>query len=179
LRDTTDEMVQASLQVVWDAVETQLKEVAQAIKKHMPGQSEMRANVELLTTIVGIGMVTTSKLLAEFEEIEHHVSAKAAAADAGLTPRQFQSGTSVRRRSRLSKQGKAGIRKALFLPAVTAIRHCPSMKAYAERLTVRGKSRMVVIGAVMRKLVHIIYGVLKHRTPYDPTKVLGPTPTST
>lgn len=177
LRDTTDEVVRTSLHVVLEAVKTQLKEVDEAIKKHLAAQSEMRENVKLLTSIVGIGMVTAAKLLAEFEDIEHYASAKAAAADAGLTPSHFQSGTSVRRRSRLSKQGKAGIRKALFLPAVTAIRWCPSCKAYAERLTARGKPRMVVIGAMMRKLVHIIYGVLKHRTPYDPTKVFGPTST--
>ena len=179
LRDTTDEVVRRSLHVVLEAVETQLKEVGEAIKKHLAAQSDLAEKLQLLTSIVGIGMVTAAKLLAEFEDIEHYASAKAAAADAGLTPSHFESGTSVRRRSRLSKQGKAGIRKALFLPAMTAMRHCPSCKAYAERLTARGKPRMVVIGAVMRKLVHIIYGVLKHRTPYDPTKVLGPTPTST
>ena len=59
------------------------------------------------------------------------------------------------------------------------MRYCPACKAYAERLAARGKAKKVIIGAVMRKLVHIIYGVLKHRTPYDPTKVLGHTSTAT
>ena len=85
----------------------------------------------------------------------------------------------MRRRPRLAKLGKAGIRSALYWPAITAIRYCPSCKAYAERLAARGKPKKVIIGAVMRKLVHIIYGVLKHRTPYDPAKVLGHTATST
>ena len=59
------------------------------------------------------------------------------------------------------------------------MRFCPAFKAYAKRLAARGKPKKVVIGAVMRKLVHICYGVLKHQTPYDPAKVLGHTATST
>jgi transposase len=179
LRDTTDKVVQASLQMVVDIIEQQLKAVGEASKKHVAVQSDLATKLQLLTSIVGIGGVTAAKMLAELSDIEQYESAKAVAADAGLTPSHFESGTSVRRRSRLSKMGKAGIRKALFLPALTAMRRCPSMKAYAERLAARGKPAKVVIGAVMRKLLHIIYGVLKHRTPYDPSKVLGPTATST
>ena len=111
--------------------------------------------------------------------MEQYESAKAAAADAGLTPSEYASGTSVRRKARLSKLGKAGIRAALYWPAITAMRRCAACKVYGERLAARGKPKKVVIGAMMRKLVHIIYGVLKHRTPYDPSKVLGRTAPST
>jgi transposase len=52
--------------------------------------------------------------------------------------------------------------------------HCAVMKQFAARLAARGKAKGVSIGAVMRKLLDIADGVLKHRTPYDPTKVLGP-----
>ncbi len=179
LRDTTDSLVRASLQVVLDALARQLEAVERAIKEHVQAHAALRANLELLTSIVGIGVVTAVKLLAEFADLEQYESAKAAAADAGLTPSQFESGTSVRRKPRLSKLGKAGIRGALYWPAITAMRYCPACKAYAERLAARGKPKKVVIGAVMRKLVHIIYGVLKHRTPYDPSKVLGRTAPST
>ena len=179
LRDTTDTLVRASLQAVVDIIVSQLEAVERAIKEHLAAHSELRTNLQLLTSIVGIGMITAAKLLAEFGDIESYESAKAAAADAGLTPSTFESGTSVRRRPRLSKLGKVGIRAALSWPAITAMRRCPGCKAYAERLAARGKAKKVVIGAVMRKLVHIIYGVLKHRTPYDPAKVFGRTATST
>jgi transposase len=179
LRDTTDTLVVASLQTVLETIGSQLKAVEQAIKEHLAAHAELRTNLELLTSIVGIGMITAAKLLAEFGDIEQYESAKAAAADAGLTPSTFESGTSVRRRPRMSKLGKAGIRGALYWPALTAMRRCPSVKAYAERLAARGKAKKVVICAVMRKLVHIIYGVLKHRAPYDPSKVFGRTATST
>lgn len=179
LRDTTDSVVKASLEAVVDVVAKQLEAVERAIKEHLAADSELRENLQLLTSIVGIGMITAAKLLAEFGAIEQYESAKAAAADVGVTPSHFESGTSVRRRPRMSKMGKVGLRAALYWPTITAMRRCPGCKAYAERLAARGKAKKVVIGAVMRKLVHIIYGVLKHRTPYDPVKVFGHTATST
>jgi transposase len=179
LRDTTDALVRASLQAVLDTIAAQLEAVDRTIKEHVAAHAELAANLGLLTTIVGIGVVTAAKVLGEFADLGEYETAKAAAADAGLTPSHFESGTSVRRRPRLSKVGKAGIRAALYWPAITAMRRCPACKAYAERLAARGKPKKVIIGAVMRKLVHIIYGVLKHRTPYDPAKVLGPTAATT
>ena len=179
LRDTTDPLVLSSLQAVLDAIAKQLEAVERLIKEHLAAQAELRTNLEVLTAIVGIGAITAAKLLSEFGDIEQYASAKAAAADAGLTPSQFESGTSVRRRPRLSKLGKAGIRAALYWPAITAMTRCPAFKAFAERLAARGKPKKVIICAVMRKLVHIIYGVLKHRTPYDPAKVLGRTGATT
>lgn len=179
LRDTTDTLVAESLQAVLDTIAKQLETVERNIKQHLAAHAELHANFQLLTAIVGIGAVTAAKLLAEFADLEQYESARAAAADAGLTPSQFESGTSVRRRPTLSKIGKAGIRSALYWPAITAMRCCPAFKAFAARLAARGKPKKVIIVAVMRKLVHIVYGVLKHRTPYDPAKVLGHTVPST
>jgi transposase len=175
LRDTTDTLVRESLQALLDTIAKQLEAVERSIKEHLAAHAELRTNLHLLTAIVGIGVVTAAKLLAEFADIEQYESAKAAAADAGLTPSHFESGTTVRKRARLSKIGKAGIRAALYWPAITAMRRCEAFKAFAARLAARGKPKKVIIVAVMRKLVHIVYGVLKHRTPYDPAKVLGRT----
>src|SRR6266498_2425266 len=168
LRDTTDALVRQSLQTVLDAVESQIAAVEQQITAHLAAHAELRTNLQLLTAIVGIGAVTAAKLLAEFAAIDRYESAKAAAADTGVTPSHYESGTSVRRRARMSKMGNANLRAALYWPAITAMRRCPAFKAFAERLAARGKPKKVIIGAVMRKLVHIIYGVLKHQTPYDP-----------
>jgi transposase len=173
LRDTSDPLVRASLEGLLASIAEQLKLVERAIKEHLAAHEELRSNLKLLTTIVGIATITAAKLLAEYGELEQYETAKAAAADAGLTPSHFQSGTSVRRRSKLSKMGKAEVRAALYWPAITAMNYCPAFKAFAERLAARGKAKKVIIGAVMRKLVHVAYGVLKHRTPYDPAKVFG------
>jgi transposase len=179
LRDTNDSLVRRSLEQLLKVIASQLDEVEQLIKQQVAADAAMKANLALLTTVVGIGVLTASKLLAEYGALGDYDSAKAAAADAGLSPAQYQSGTSVRRRTRLSKQGKAGVRAALYLPALSAMRHCPGFKAFAERLAARGKPKKVIIGAVMRKLVHIAYGVLKHQTPYDPAKVCGHLASST
>jgi transposase len=179
LRDTTDALVRASLQLVLDVVETQVAAVDRQIKAHQAAHAELRANVQLLSAIVGISTVTATKVLGEVAAMEQYESAKAAAADVGVTPSHFESGTSVRRRPRMSKVGNASLRAALYWPAITAMTHCPAFKAFAARLAAKGKPKKVIIGAVMRKLVHVIYGVLKHKTPYDPAKVLGPTTAAT
>lgn len=173
LRDATDSLVRQSLEAVLKVVASQLDAVDQLIHAQVAADAAMKANLALLTSIVGIGALTASKLLGEYGTLGAYASAKAAAADAGLSPAQYQSGTSVRRRTRLSKQGKAGVRAALYLPAMCAMRHCPGFKAFADGLAARGKPKKVILGAVMRKLVHVAYGVLKHQTPYDPSKVCG------
>jgi transposase len=173
LRDTTDAVVRKSLEVVLETIAAQLAALEQTIQQHIAANAALKANLELLTTIVGIGALTATKLLSEFGELSGYETAKSAAADAGLTPAHFESGETVRRRSQMSKMGKVGIRAALYWPAISAMRYCPAMRAFAERLSARGKAKKVVIGAVMRKLVHIAYGVLKHQIPYDPAKVSG------
>jgi transposase len=179
LRDTTDELVRASLESMLVMLAGQLEIVQEHITQQLRQQESFQTNLALLTSIVGIGAITAAKLLSEFTDLEDYESAKAAAADAGLTPSHYESGTSVRRRSKLSKMGKVGIRAALYWPAITAMRCSPALKAFAKRLAARGKPKMVIICAVMRKLVHICYGVLKHQTPYDPEKAFGhSTPTT-
>lgn len=171
LLDASDTLVRASLSKLLTAIGDELAALESSITEHLAACGELQANVTLLTTVVGIGVVTATKLLGECGDVGQYASAKAAAADVGLTPSYFESGTSVRRRPKMSKQGKAGIRAALYWPAITAMRHCPAIKAFADTLAKRGKPKKVIIGAVMRKLMHICYGVLKNRTPYDPSKV--------
>lgn len=170
LRDCRDELVRRSLEKLLKAIGEELATVEQEIERELSAQSQSKSNLALLDSIVGIGLLTAAKLPAEMPNLGEYESAKAAAADVGLSPSAYQSGTSVRRRSRMSKVGKANVRAARYWPAITAKQHCPAMRAFAERLAARGKPKMVIIGAVMRKLMHICYGVLKHQTPYDPAK---------
>ena len=81
---------------------------------------------------------------------------------------QKQSGRSVRGRTALSKTGNSRLRKALYFPAITALKWNPLIREMGQRLLARGKSKMCVVGAAMRKLLHLIYGVLKHQKPFDP-----------
>ncbi len=128
----------------------------------------LAADGELLESVKGVGRPTATTVLAELPPVGHLGSAESAAAYCGLAPSEFQSGKSVRKHTRLSKAGNARLRKALDLPTLSAIRFNPVLKAFFGRLVAAGKPRMQAVGACMRKLLMICYGVLKNRTPFDP-----------
>jgi transposase len=87
---------------------------------------------------------------------------------AGLDTRHHESGTSVNGKPRLSKQGHSSIRRALYMPAVTVMSRTQWGKAFSQRLLAAGKPKRLILGALMRKIVAIAYGVLKSGTPFNP-----------
>jgi transposase len=127
----------------------------------------LAADRDLLESIPGVGRQTATTILAELPAVGRLPAAESAAAYCGLAPREFRSGTSVRRKTRLSKAGNARLRKALFLPTQTAVRFNPLLRGFFARLVAAGKPKMQAVGACMRKLVMICYGVLKNRAPFD------------
>lgn len=133
----------------------------------------LAADRGLLESIPGVGRQTATVILAELPAVGRLPSAQSAAAYCGLAPREFASGSSVRKKTRLSKAGNPRLRKALFLPTQTAVRFNPLLRGFFERLVAAGKPRMQAIGACMRKLVMIAYGVLKNRAPFDPAWTSG------
>lgn len=163
-----DLLVMQSLEKVIEMLDREIEDLRKLIREHIDGNPSLRADRELLLTIPGIGEATVNWLLSEVQ-MKQYRSARQLAAHAGLTPRREESGTSVRGRSRLSKNGNARLRKALYMPAVVARRHNPVVKTFCDRLSQRGKRPMEVIGAAMRKLLHIAYGVLKSGKVFDPS----------
>jgi transposase len=129
---------------------------------------ELAADLALLESVKGVGRQTAATVLAELPPVAHLPGAQSAAAYCGLAPSEFTSGKTVRKHTRLSKAGNARLRAALYLPTLTAIRFNPVLEAFYERLLKAGKPRMQAVGACMRKLVMICFGVLKNRTPFDP-----------
>lgn len=164
----TNEMVKASVEDHLAYLDQQIRQTEALIRTHIDNHPTLKQQSDLLDSIPGIGEATAATLLAEITDITHYESARQVAAYAGLVPRERQSGSSVRRRTRLSKIGNARLRKALYFPAITALRCSPFFKAWAEGLRQRGKCKMSVIGAAMRKLIHLAYGVLKTGRPFDP-----------
>ena len=128
----------------------------------------LAADLALLESVRGIGRQTATTVLAELPPVDLLPAAESAAAYAGLAPAEFQSGKSVKKYTRLSKAGNVRLRTALYLPTLTAIRFNPVLKAFYARLVEAGKPKMQAVGACMRKLVMICYGVLKNRKPFDP-----------
>lgn len=162
------EAVRESVEELMAHLCEQIKRTEALIRDHIDSHPGLRRRRELLDSIPGVGEATAAALLAEVPDIKQYGSARQVAAFAGLVPRERQSGSSIRGRVRLSKIGNARLRKALYFPAVTALRCSPFFQAWAEGLRQRGKSKMAVIGAAMRKLIHLAYGVLKTGKPFDP-----------
>jgi transposase len=147
-------------------LDKQIKEIEKHISNHIKEHKDLNDKSTLLDSIPGIGEKTIGVILA-FLVIENFDSAKQVAAFVGLNPKPRQSGSSVRGVGRISKTGNADLRKAFYMPAVVSIRFNPIIKDFAERLSKTGKAKMVVVIATMRKLIHIIYGVLKNNTPFN------------
>lgn len=160
--------VRTSLKKMIRVLEREVQHLQQQIKAHIEKHPGLKADKELLLSIPGIGETTAHELLGEMPDVRQFASSQAMAAYAGLCPREHSSGTSVRKRSRLSKTGNAHLRKALYFPAVSAMRCNPLVRAHYERLRENGKGKMVALGAAMRKLLMICCGVLKSQQKFDP-----------
>jgi transposase len=137
------------------------------IEEHIEESPDLNDQCSLLDTIPGVGLQTAAIVVSELRSPDRFESARQVAAYAGLVPSHYQSGTSVRGTPRMSKVGNARLRSAMYFPAMTALRCNSAIKAFGDRLRERGKEEMVVIGAAMRKLLHICYGVLKSGRPFD------------
>ena len=159
--------VRASIQHVIDLLEAEMASLRARIQDHFTQHPGLRSQRDLLISIPGIGETTAAVLLAELGPIARFKCASACAAFIGLVPRERLSGTSVRRKPVLSKLGASPLRKALYFPALTAMRYNPILRAHRDRLLARGKHRMVIVGAMMRKLVYLAYGVLKTGQPFE------------
>jgi transposase len=163
----TSPLVRTSLEAMRAALDAQLAAIEQAIAKQVKTEPELKRQHALLDSIPGIGPTTAAALLGEID-FGIYPSARQVAAQAGLTPRQRQSGTSVHGKPRISKQGSSQLRRILYFPAIVAMRHNPIIRAFAQRLLDRGKPKMAVVCAAMRKLLHLCYGVLKTGRAFDP-----------
>jgi transposase len=168
---TSAEQVRDSLTEHIAFLDEEIKRTTALIRQHIDQHPTLREQRQLLVTIPGIGETTAAKLLAEMLDVKLYKSARQLAAFAGLVPRLHESGSSIKRKARLSKIGAPRLRKALYFPAIAAIKYNPSIKALSVRLKERGLCPMQIIGAAMRKLVHLAYGVLKSGKPFDPTLV--------
>jgi transposase len=159
--------VRASLETVIATLTAEIKAVQRQIHGHVDQHPGLRDQRDLLVSIPGIGEATAAVLIAGLFD-KRYSSARQAAAFAGVVPRVCESGT-LKARGRLVKIGPGRLRKALYFPALTGLRFNPTLRALQARLRAAGKPSMVIIGAAMRKLIHLAFGVLKSGRAYDST----------
>ena len=161
-------VVLESLQDSLGFLDEQISKLERRIGGHIDRHPDLKEEFDLLTSITGIGDKTAIKLLAELPDVHRFDSVGQVVAYAGLSPQQHRSGSSVHKKSRLTNIGKQTLKTAMYFPALSAIRFNPIVKALAKRLEGRGKDKMVIVGAAMRKLLQLVYGVLKSGMPFDP-----------
>lgn len=175
LQSTTDSA--SASRVVVNDIEVNLRHLSRRIDeltrqavKLVNGSPRLRQAYGHLTSVRGIARKSAVLLLGELATLPKGMSVRQWVAHAGLDPKRHESGTSVRAPERISKIGNARIRRALYMPAHSAIRHEPRVGAFYEKLLRKGKPKMVAVVAVMRKLLHAIYGMLKHGQDFDGEK---------
>lgn len=155
-----------ALHLQW--LDKEIERVIQAIHDHIHVDPDLRNKQRLLDSVPGLGERTIAVLLAFYANPQRFDNARQAAAFAGLDPRQHESGSSVKGKPRMSKVGHGFLRKALYMPAMATLYHTAWGKNFRCRLAAAGKPPMLIIGAMMRKLVHIAFGVLKSGKTFDP-----------
>lgn len=166
-RASAQERLAQAVQRHIDWLDAQIAQLERDIHDHIDRHPELRDHARLIGSIPGIGPTTAAKVLAYLGDVRRFACAKALAAFIGVTPRQRVSGSSVRGRTVISRAGHAALRHALYMPGLVALRHNPAVRAFGERLRANGLAPKAVVGAAMRKLAHLIYGVVTSGKPFD------------
>lgn len=142
-----------------------IKDLEKAIEDLFEENQELNKQRELITSIPGIGNITAYQILGIIPDINMFGHAKQFAAFIGVSPRQNQSGKFVGSTT-ISKIGNARLRKAFYMASLTAKRFNPNLRGFVSRLEKKGKAPKSILCAVMRKLAHLVYSVLKNKRSF-------------
>jgi len=158
--------VVASIKLMIEQLNNEVTKIRKEIDEHIDQNPTLKKDRELLKTIPSVGDVLSREMLAILRSRQFE-RASQAAAFVGVVPKQWESGK-MKGRTTLCKNGSGRLRAVLYMAAIVAIRHNPDIKKQYERLLKAGKTKMQALGAAMRKLVQICFGVLKHQCEYRP-----------
>lgn len=165
---STDPVVNSSIESVIAFLNAEIEQIAKQIKDHIDGHLNLKRKRDLLKTIPGVGDVAAEAVLSEFNGFENFKKVEQVVAYMGLSPKEKTSGSSVKGKSQICKTGNARLRKALYMPALVASQRNPAVNALYRRLKEKSKNGMIIACACMKKLVHIMFGVVKNGAPFDP-----------
>lgn len=160
-----------SIDTILGALNKEAERLESDIDRHIDQNPGLKNDRALLKSIQGIGTVLSRDLLALIHG-KSFSSARQCAAYSGLVPVHWESGSSVRGRPRMSKTGQPKLRAKLYMAAMSATKYNPDVKALYDRLVAKGKARKSALGAAMRKLLQIAFGVLKTQTMYQQQQAL-------
>jgi len=165
--ETAEVTVMDSINSVLATLETELEATRKAIREHINNDPELKRRRDLLITIPGIADASIAHLLVVLSEHHGFISAKQVVAFAGLAPALRQSGQ-WSGKTHIAKSGDSALRKALYMPALSAWQHNPAIREFCKRLKANGKNGKAVVCAAMRRLIHLSFAILKSGKPFDP-----------
>jgi transposase len=158
-------IISKSIRRMLDALRDEIADIDTAIAQLIQDNDDWRAKAELLQSTPGVGKVTTTTLVAELPELGK-LNRQEIASLVGVAPLNRDSGQM--RGTRAIWGGRAAVRSALYMAALTARRSNPILKTFADRLQALGKKPKVVIVACMRKLLTILNTMVRNNTPWNP-----------
>lgn len=165
---STNSRVQESVRTVVSVLNQEIDDISRKIKEHIDNHPDLKNKRDLLRSIPGVGDVSIEAILSETNGFANFSKVEQVVAYMGLSPKEHSSGSSVRGKASVCKTGNRRLRKLLFMPALVAIQHNPIVKELAQRLKQKAKHGRLIACACMKKLVHIMFGVLKNGQPFDP-----------
>jgi transposase len=168
---TAPRCVRDDLKRTMTGIQKRLVRLRREARMRIETEAGMHRKWLRLLAMPGIGEVSAVQILAELAGLDEEMTVRQWVAHSGLDPAHETSGTSVNRPSRISRQGNRYLRRALFMPALTAARFDPHLKAFYRQLLTRHKTKLQALTAVARKMLHAIYGIFKSDTPYDGAKL--------
>ena len=166
LGSTQSETAKKAIRKFIASLEKEIKKVEGLIAEIIKRNKDLSQNLELITSIKGVGKLTAYKVLSHVPHMNNFKNGKQFAAFIGISPRQHQSGN-FQGKTTISRLGNSVLRKSFYMAAMVAIRHNKNIEPFVARLRQNGKAPKVIICAVMRKLAHIIFGVIKNQRPFE------------
>jgi transposase len=151
-------------------LEARIQALTREAKRVLAQHPVLQSRFDHLVSVKGIATASALRILAELSVLPADMTIRQWVAHSGLDPRQIESGTSVHRPARISRQGNRHLRAALYMPAMVAIQYEPAVQAFYNSLLARGKKPLQAIVAVMRKLLHSIYGMFEDDADFDGEK---------
>lgn len=167
---TTSPVVVNDIKVNIRHLDRRIDELEKQALRRLTTSAPLKQAYEHLVSVPGISHRSAVQLLGEILVLPEGLSVREWVAFAGLDVRRYESGTSLERPRRISRVGNVRLRRALYMPALVAIQHDEAIGAFYAKLISKGKKPLVAIVAVMRKLMHAIYGMLKHDADFDSAK---------
>ena len=164
---TTPRAMLADLRRALSALERRVAKMRREAIKLVQSEAALRERFRLLVSVPGIAEISALQILSELVLLAPTMTVRQWVAWSGLDPVHQQSGTSLHKPSRISRAGNRHLRSALYMPALSAARYDPHLRAFYQALRKRHKTGLQALMAVARKLLHAIYGIFKSGTPYD------------